>query len=663
MTVAFMNQLNAAADLIVTAGWNHFLQTVLLAGLLGVIDATIGRRLGAHWRCALWLLFFAKLALPPHVALPSSPAYWWRGRPFVSQDVIAPPPTPMPMAMPKAVQSWSSPNREGATTPIVASRADASTRVPPSWRLAVVSLWAVGVVTLAAGTFRQRQRVAAVLRASRPADSTQRQALERCCRSCGVRRLVNLRIADAALGPMVLGLSRPTIYLPAVLTEALSPAQLHAVLVHELMHIKRGDLWVTALQTIARVLFFHQPAVWWVNAHLSRLREEATDRAVLAHADIDAQAYSLALVAAAEVARPTGAFPSFALGVIETKSQLRKRILMNLSHPRARHAHLGRFGLISLALLGVILVPMAPGEATPAPAPTPAQFKAIPADNVVHDVDTTVQRIFAAFNRRDRDAYVDAFTADALILPPGTPMYRGRIGAGEGYLQAPRSLQYEAIHWRDRQFHRIGPWIVETGLVDFQFRVGAEGQVMTDPRQALTVWNTEKDGTLRVKLLSWNPLPEPYRGAGSKTPQAFAFASPVAPFVPNGEFAPVLQAEETFHRAFEEKDPTKAAGFYAEHAILLHPEAGPLRGRPAIQRVLEATPSDRAVHIERQVAYVEGNDTQVLVVNLFRWTFTPAGGDQPVSIAGKGVHLWVRDADSNWKILFDLPNPSQPTAG
>lgn len=478
-----------------------------------------------------------------------------------------------------------------------------------------------------------------------------------------MRRSASLRIADTAIGPMVLGLSRPTIYVPAALAKVLTPAQLHAVLVHELLHIKRGDLWVAALQTIARVLFFHQPAVWWVNAHLSRLREEATDRAVLAQADIDARAYSLALVTAAEVAGPTDALPAFALGVIETKSQLRKRILMNLSHPRARHAHLGRSGLISLALLGVILVPMAPGEATTAPAPTPAQFKAIPATDVVHDVDTTVQRIFAAFNRRDRNAYVDAFAADALILPAGTPMYRGRVGAGEAYLQAPSSLQYEAIHWRDRQFHRIGPWIVETGLADFQFRLGADGQIMTDPRQVLSIWNTEKDGTLRVKLLSWNPLAERLRGTGSTNPQAFAFASAVGPFVPNGEFAPVLQAEETFHRAFEEKDVTKAAGFYAQHAILFHPEAGPLRGSSVIQRVLEAAPSDRAVRIERQVAYVEGNDTHVLVVNLFRWTFTPAGSDQPVSIAGKGVHIWVRDADANWKILFDLPNPSQPSAG
>ncbi len=659
MIIAFMSELNVAADLAVAAGWNHFLQTILLAAVLGAIDATFGRRLGAHWRCALWLLFFVKLALPPHVALPCSPAYWWRARPSASQSVIAP--TLMPM--PKAVQSWSSPDREVASTTVVASRTETSSRVRPSWKLALVSFWAFGVVTLAAGTFRQRRRVAAVLRASRPADAAQLDALRRAAQSCGVRRPVTLRIADTAIGPMVLGVWRPTIYVPAVLADVLTPAQLHAVLVHELLHIKRGDLWVAALQTAARVLFFHQPAVWWVNAHLSRLREEATDRAVLAHADIDAQAYSLALVTAAEVARPTDALPAFALGVIETKSQLRKRILMNLSHPRARHAHLGRSGLISLALLGIILVPMAPGEATPAPARTPAQFKAIPAADVVHDVDTTVQRIFTAFNRRDRNAYIDTFAPDALILPPGTPMYRGRVGASEAYLQTPRSLQYEAIHWRDRQFHRIGSWIVETGLLDFQFRVGADGQIMTDPRQALTIWNKENDGTLRVKLLSWNPLPGQLRGTGSTTPQAFAFATAVSPFVLNGEFAPVLQAEETFHRAFEEKDATKAAGFYAEDAILLQPEAGPLRGRSAIQRVLEATPSDHPVRIERQVAYIEGNDTHVLVVNLFRWTFTPAGSDEPVSIAGKGVHIWVRDADANWKILFDLPNPSQPTAG
>ncbi len=82
-------------------------------------------------------------------------------------------------------------------------------------------------------------------------------------------------------GPVVTGLLHPTIVVPA---EAVSnwPAQdLRAALVHELAHIKRGDLWVLALQQVVLCLFFFHPLVWLVSRFVLSERELCCDDAVM----------------------------------------------------------------------------------------------------------------------------------------------------------------------------------------------------------------------------------------------------------------------------------------------------------------------------------------------------------------------------------------------
>lgn len=661
MQLAFIDRLNAAADLLVTTGWLHFWQLVALAALLALIDFGLARRLGPQWRCALWLIFFAKLALPPQFALPSSPAYWWMSPPTTS---AAMPSSALPAApAPNVSDDWmpvDTPKHPAHEFPVASA-----TPVRPSWHLMLVALWCAGVVTVGATSFVRQRRIGRILaRSTTDAPASLLDSLQRARERLGLRTPVRIRISDAGIGPLVSGLRRPVIHLPRSLANRLTPAQLDAVLIHELLHVQRGDLWVAAIQTIARVLFFHHPAVWWVNSRLARLREEATDRAVLAHPEIDARIYSGALLAAAEDRASAGPGFRFALGVIETKSQLKQRIKMNLHLPRAGRARLSRSGLLSIALLGLVVLPMAPAGSDVASQAPPARFTVVDPAGLTRQIDSTTDGIFAAFNRRDRESYLDAFTTAPVMLPPGSPIITGRAGIGEAYFKTPAGLRYETILWTDRQFHRIGPFVVETGLAGLQFRMAPDGPIMTDPRQALTIWQEDASGTFRVKVLSWNPVPQLPAFRDRTETRAFEFRPGGAPFSTSGDFSEVLQAEEVFHRAFEQQRPDEAAKYYAEQAVLFSPETGPLRSQAAIQRHIASVPSERSPQtIERQVAFVEGNADHVLVVNLFRWSFTPPGSDKAVSIAGKGVHLWQRNTDGEWRILFDLWNPSQPTAG
>jgi hypothetical protein len=67
------------------------------------------------------------------------------------------------------------------------------------------------------------------------------------------------------------------ILLPASALTGLSPAQLDAILAHELAHVRRHDYAVNLLQTAAEILLFYHPACWWISHRVRAERELCCD--------------------------------------------------------------------------------------------------------------------------------------------------------------------------------------------------------------------------------------------------------------------------------------------------------------------------------------------------------------------------------------------------
>ena len=74
---------------------------------------------------------------------------------------------------------------------------------------------------------------------------------------------------------------RPVILLPIAAFAGLSPAQVDAILAHELAHIRRHDFLVNLLQTFAETILFYHPAVWWLSARIRIEREHCCDLVAL----------------------------------------------------------------------------------------------------------------------------------------------------------------------------------------------------------------------------------------------------------------------------------------------------------------------------------------------------------------------------------------------
>jgi hypothetical protein len=92
-------------------------------------------------------------------------------------------------------------------------------------------------------------------------------------------------ITPGLRGPMVFGVRRPTLVLPAAFAEAFTPDQQRAVLAHELGHLAAHDpAWQLLAEVVTAALWWH-PLAWWARRQLVQACEAAADEVTLAVPD------------------------------------------------------------------------------------------------------------------------------------------------------------------------------------------------------------------------------------------------------------------------------------------------------------------------------------------------------------------------------------------
>ncbi len=117
-----------------------------------------------------------------------------------------------------------------------------------------------------------------------------------------LRRTVQLLESALVQSPVVIGWLKPVILIPVGTVNALTPAQVEAVLAHELAHIYRQDYLLNIMQSIIEALYYFNPAVWWISAYVRMERENCCDDIAVGLSD-DALGYARALVKIEEAAQ------------------------------------------------------------------------------------------------------------------------------------------------------------------------------------------------------------------------------------------------------------------------------------------------------------------------------------------------------------------------
>ncbi|MCH9648168.1 MAG: M56 family metallopeptidase [Deltaproteobacteria bacterium] len=302
------------------------IQGGLLILLVTAIDFSLPRRTWPQLRAALWSLALVKLCLPPSLTSPVSLLQW----------------SPEPLAglgSASGLTKWAE-----MQSPVFLT----------TWAKILFLTWFGGVFVFAiVGLVRYRQERKRWRRSAIPPNSEWLSiAIQEAGDRLAMKRLPAVFLQPASSTPFVLGALKPEVHLPA----DLAPEEAHHVLLHELSHVARRDVWWAAAAATLQVLYWFHPLVWWARGRFAVVNEQCCDRSVAKVLGPDSPAYRKTLL---RFAARRFALPKSSIGFVRPRSALLLRLAL-LEHPFAEKVWLKRFvtSLVTTALL-VACIPMA----------------------------------------------------------------------------------------------------------------------------------------------------------------------------------------------------------------------------------------------------------------------------------------------------------------
>jgi beta-lactamase regulating signal transducer with metallopeptidase domain len=254
-----MAHARALLDFLLAALW----QDACIAILAGAVLAVAGRRLNAATRYAvLHGMLLAMVIVPLWTTIANAD----------------------PRAPSRVVLLVTT---EGAIPPAAAANEDLPATNAPRIRvassdalvLALTGAWCLGILVFAGRVAAGSMRLSRIVRRS-----------ERLPDRDGVRIWAS---PDLTM-PLAFGFFRPSVAVPAALA-ARDDAELECILLHELAHVRRRDVWAHAWERLLQAVLLFNPAVVLAVRAIAFEREAACDdRAVWESRDLDVYARSLA---------------------------------------------------------------------------------------------------------------------------------------------------------------------------------------------------------------------------------------------------------------------------------------------------------------------------------------------------------------------------------
>ncbi len=432
------------------AGWMmaSTIETTIVFALIGGIWLVGWSWISPHAAYWLFALVLVKAVLPLNVSVPaqlaglspqSAIARLWRGGdlPAVDGATAGAPisatlqdafsrsktsPHPMQPATGKTTEEKAAAEADRAGTG-VARVALSQPIASLSWTTTAMLCWSAMFVLLSAGLVRGHFQLLRLLQRAKECSPTMLGVdLNDLRTRIGLRRPVRVVSSSLVAAPAVAGLTRPTLILPVGLESRLTAAQLSWVVLHELAHIRRGDLWVAAGQRFVKILFFHHPVVWLASWLVDQQRECACDDEALNSSGCPPHECGAAFLLILDRARSARSALAPALGMSVGQALVKRRLLRLLDSRRMVRSHLSWSAMAGLGLLSCCILPRLgasenqppiaanekSGEAPGAPAQPVVRFPPAKTFETMGDAELTkhVTKIWTDQRREIRSAKI-----------------------------------------------------------------------------------------------------------------------------------------------------------------------------------------------------------------------------------------------------------------
>jgi beta-lactamase regulating signal transducer with metallopeptidase domain/Tol biopolymer transport system component len=345
-------------------------QASVLIILVLLAQWLLRRQLTPRWRHALWLLVVIRLASPWSVASRVSMFNWFtaqsppfsvaspENKPEALLSKLEPGKATLNQQAPRSISAppKAAPSLPGSPAPAATARL--------SWRVSLPWLWLAGVVTLPGYLLITTTRLGRRVRRQRPlTDAAVLNLLEDCKQQMGVLTPLTLVESREVTSPSLYGFIRPRLLLPAGLTRGFSLPELRYVFLHELSHVKRGDIPMNWLMTGLLTLHWFNPLVWYAFSRMRGDRELACDALALSFTQgAENQSYGQTIIKLLEGFSRPGMMPGL-VGILEDKNQMKQRMIMIAKFKRTN-----RWSVLAiLAFASLALIALTDAQTTPEP--------------------------------------------------------------------------------------------------------------------------------------------------------------------------------------------------------------------------------------------------------------------------------------------------------
>jgi len=322
---------------------------VALVTLVVVVVTKVAGKKCARLCALLWLL------VPLKAWFVFIPVLGWHlAVPIPSSSMITSEKAWNPGAEQAALVEWA-PDQQVASP----SGRDSSMVMPSEtggYPLSLISfsvLWLIGVGCVLAWQVHGLIQIRRVKRSAVPVTENLARLYQKEADRCGVRSPPTLIVNTGMVGPLVACGLRTSLFLPQWLVENTSQSRLRWIVRHELIHIRHFDHFGMVVRTVAEVLFWFHPAVWWAGREWRRNMEQACDDAVASDPP-EARRYAETLYFVLQkMAQPAREMTPVA-GLHATRTEIGRRIERLLSREKWVPGKTGLPGIVGWALAVVV---------------------------------------------------------------------------------------------------------------------------------------------------------------------------------------------------------------------------------------------------------------------------------------------------------------------
>jgi TonB family protein len=269
-----------------------------------------------------------------------------------------------------------------------------------NWKIWLISIWAAGVLL----SMAQMLVACAALRRvrGRAIPSPDQDRVRALAEALGIRHEVEVLETVPGGMPMTFGLLRPAIFMPTD-AETWTDDRRRMVLLHELAHVRRGDVATHLMARLALSLYWWNPLAWAAWREFLKERERAADDLVLSSgaAATEYAGHLLEVARTMQTAQPV----AWAAVAMARPSQLEGRLMAILDGRRNRQQTGRLAAALAVTLAVAVVLPLAALQSQDEPAPA-ARFRV---DVQAQEVDATIRAAMGQKNHQMVEQAAAAF--------------------------------------------------------------------------------------------------------------------------------------------------------------------------------------------------------------------------------------------------------------